>query len=217
VFLNSTRHPRYCLTWILLLLLINGCVGKTTRTQFYILDPVSSPSKRVRLPANIGVIGVGPVRIPKYLDRPQIVTRSGRNEIRVNELHQWAGPLKYDLARVLRENLSVLLEGHHTVPYPWKNTEGVSYQIKITFHRLDVENGTAILKADWSIAATRSPKAGKSYRSTIEAPVLGTSFAEKVSAINDGLNQFSLEVAQALTGQIAHETDFENADSKRFD
>lgn len=141
--------------------------------------------------------------IPKYLDRPQVVTRVGRNKIRINDLHQWAGPLKHDLVRVVQENLSRLFEGHDTVSYPWKNTEGVRYQIKISIQRLDVQDRSAILWADWSIRDVKSAASSRSFRSRIETRISGLSYTDRVSGINDCLNQFSYDLAEGIANYIS--------------
>jgi uncharacterized protein len=192
------------LQWLLISFLMAGCVGKSVRTAFYVLNPDANRSESIRLPDYAGVIGVGPVSIPKYLDRPQVVTRVGRNKIRINDLHQWAGPLKHELMRVVQENLSRLFEGHDTVSYPWKNTDRVRYQIKISFQRLDVQDQTAVLWADWSLRDLQSADSNKTLRSRIETGILGNSYNDKVSGINDCLNHFSYEIAKGVANYIAH-------------
>lgn len=193
---------RVCL---LIMFLLPGCAAEPARTSYYVLNPVVNPAAPIRLPEDTGAVGIGPVRIPKYLDRPQVVTRTDRNRILINDSHQWAGPLDEDVARVIRENVSVLLDGHHTVPYPWKNTEGVVYQIKITIERLDVEDQRAILAADWSIANLDSSGPGKRYRSRIETPVSGHDYPDKVSGINESLNRFSLDVATGFANFVTNQ------------
>ena len=61
------------------------------------------------------VVAVGPVAIPDYLDRPQILTRSGPSELQLAEFERWAGSLEKDVSRVLAENLSTLLEKDHVI------------------------------------------------------------------------------------------------------
>src|SRR5262245_19194049 len=39
-------------------------------------------------------IGVGPVIMPGYLDRTQIVTRSGPDRVKLASFHRWAEPLE---------------------------------------------------------------------------------------------------------------------------
>src|SRR5215475_4363631 len=64
---------RNLLTLGLLLLVLAGCAN-TPPTQFYILPTLASADSAA---ANRDLtIGVGPVTLPPYLDRPQIVTNA---------------------------------------------------------------------------------------------------------------------------------------------
>ena len=54
------------------------------------------------------LIGVGPIEIPSYLDRPQIITRMRLHELMLNEHALWAEPLDKALARVIALNLGAL-------------------------------------------------------------------------------------------------------------
>jgi hypothetical protein len=89
-----------------------GCLGGASApTRFYTLVPVAvppteaNPSAAERGPA----IGVGPVTLPGYLDRREIVTRRGRDEIELGEFDLWSEPLKDGATRVLGEDLAILL------------------------------------------------------------------------------------------------------------
>ena len=61
------------------------CLGlgacASTPSRFYILNTIPASETIPATAAERGpVIGVGSVTFPKYLDRPQIVTRAGRNQ-----------------------------------------------------------------------------------------------------------------------------------------
>jgi hypothetical protein len=89
-----------------------GCAS-TAPSKFYTLTPMKAadgPASSVTFEGG-SLLAVGPVRLPDYLDRPQIMTRSEGNEIRMHETDRWAGSLEGDVSRVLIENLSVLLAG----------------------------------------------------------------------------------------------------------
>lgn len=183
---------------ILVAAALAGCQGHSARSSFYVLNPIEASARPTSLPGKIGVIGIGPVEIAKYLDRPQVVTRHGRNEIRISDSHLWAAPLKYDLARLITQNLAILLEGSETVSYPWKNAERVRYEVKISIQRLDVEKSSAVLWADWSIREIRSRVNSPVFRVKIEVPLSGRAYSEKVFAINETLNRFSAEIARGF-------------------
>jgi uncharacterized protein len=60
-----------------------------------------------------------------YLDRPQIVTRAGKNELKLSEFDRWAGSLDSDVAPAIVDDVSSLLPAdlfsrHRCVPYAWK-------------------------------------------------------------------------------------------------
>ena len=59
---------------------------------------------------------VASVRLPQYLERPQIVTRSGDNRLQLAEFDQWGGNLYQDMTRVLAQNLARLDRGDHARP-----------------------------------------------------------------------------------------------------
>jgi uncharacterized lipoprotein YmbA len=63
-------------------------------------------------------IGIGPVTLPKYLDRPQIVTFTSPYALNVVEFDRWAEPLESTFVRVLAENLALLLPRAHVVVSP---------------------------------------------------------------------------------------------------
>lgn len=204
---NKQTRILLILHCIPILALISGCVGNHSKTSFYVLNSISGPSDSIHLPKNSGVIGIGPLRIPKYLDRPEIVTRYDRNGIRINEFHQWAGPLKDNVATVVKANLSLLLGTQNIVRYPWKRMAGVQFQIRINLQRLDVEDRLAVLSADWAIVDVESPSDTPSYRSNIEIPVSGDRYSDKVYAINKALSRFSLDLARSFAQYITNQTD----------
>ena len=96
------------LQFLALALSLSGCAGISPPTQFYTLaDPgaVSSPVAPASVRSN-AAIGVGPLRLPAMLDRPQIVTRKDDNRVDLAEFHRWAGELDGALQPDLRLDVS---------------------------------------------------------------------------------------------------------------
>jgi len=68
------------------LLVLSG-FAKTPPTRFYVL-PVLTGAETAALSSGVKpdlTIGVGPVTLPPYLDRPQIVTRASRAKLELGE------------------------------------------------------------------------------------------------------------------------------------
>src|SRR5512137_3062027 len=78
-----------------------GCATSPT-ARFYTLTPISPQEAKVSSGAAVSPvsISIAPVEIPDYLDRPQIVTRDGLNELRLAEFDRWAGSLSDNIAAV---------------------------------------------------------------------------------------------------------------------
>ena len=106
--------PNIGLTMLMALVFLAGCRSATTPLEFYTLSPLSSVSEADKT-AGFGdsiAVGVGPLHLPKIIDRPQIVTRIGPNKINVDEFHRWAGSVYEDFLRVVTMNLAALLQSN---------------------------------------------------------------------------------------------------------
>ncbi len=178
-------------------LLLAGCASSPA-TRFYVLAPLSTER-----PIDAGqeiAVGVGPVEMPDYLDRPQIVTRSGQNELNLAEFDRWGESLKDNTAQVLAENLAVLLPSKKISTYPWKRSAQVNYQITVKITRFDhTEGGETVLDARWSILNGEGRELLSRQTRYVESPS-GDSYPVTVAAMNRALAQFSREVANAING-----------------
>ena len=133
--------------------LMAGC-GSSPVTRYYVLAPISNSQSNVKPEGNKDdpAIGIGPIQFPKYLDRPQIVTRSSRNQIAIGDFDQWAEPLKNNFTNVITENLSVLIPKERIVIYPWSRSTAIGYQVLIEVTRFEGQlGGDSLLTARWSI------------------------------------------------------------------
>ncbi len=88
--------------------LLSACVFGTSQiSKFYTLTSESSPSISNSYKSFVGVMRV---QLPKYIDRPQIVTQNKNSpEIVISEYNRWIENPSVLTTRVLVENLSTLL------------------------------------------------------------------------------------------------------------
>jgi uncharacterized lipoprotein YmbA len=97
-------------------------------------------------------IGVGPVTLPPYLDRLQIVTRTSRAKLVLADFDQWAAPLQDTITRVLAEHLSLLIPTDRVVLQPWPRTIDPDYQVTVEVIQFDRAPGSqVVLAARWSL------------------------------------------------------------------
>src|SRR5918999_6548000 len=129
-----------------------GCASQPSR--FYLLSAL--PGTEMSTPVASGqpglTIGVGPVVLPRYLDRPQIATRTSAYELKLAEFERWAEPLDTNFTRVVAENLAALIPSARVTPFPWPRATPPDYQalVEVT-HFLSHMGGESLLIADWTL------------------------------------------------------------------
>jgi uncharacterized protein len=181
----------------LTLVFLAGC-GTTRPSKFYILSPIPA-GESVTATGNEPAIGLGPVVMPKYLDRPQIVQRAGDNQLLLAESHRWAEPLANNFTRVLAENLAATIPVDQVAVYPWSRTMRVDYQVSVDVLRFDADaDGNAVLSTDWKVQETESEKVITRKRSTFSEPALATDYAAIVAAQSRLLAAFAREITGVI-------------------
>ena len=173
-----------------------GCAGSKP-SRYYLL---SAPPPALRGKADQGVsVGIGPVEFPKYLDRPQIVTRGSENRLLLGEFDRWAEPLQENFARVLAENLGVLLSTDNVAQYPWKRSTQIDYQIIVLVDRFDaVMGGDAVLHARWSVRDGDGQTSVPHRASRIAEPAASSEYEAIVQAESRAIEELSRQIAGAI-------------------
>jgi uncharacterized protein len=184
------------------LLALGACAS--TPSRFYILNPLSTSEVIPAEAAAQGpVIAVGPVTVPKYLDRPQIVTRASRNQLTLGEFDRWAEPLPDNIARVLGENLARLVPTDHILLQTWPRPATLDYQV--TVEVLDFEGGLggeSALLALWSLLdGAERPLITR--RASLQSPVGGRDYEALVQAMNQMIDALSRDIAGAIQRQAS--------------
>lgn len=204
--MNSFSIQYKILLLCIFLLFLTGCLGAkgpVQPTKFYVLNSLYSLENTEQTVAKMPdiTIGVGPVELPKYINRPHIVTRAVENEIQIEEFERWAEPIDSNFFRVLADNLSILLQTDNIVSFPAKRSTKVDYQVAVTVTRFDgVVGKNVLLRARWSIFSENGEKKLISKHSVYKKPVNGEKLTDLVSAQSLALANFSYDVAQAIAG-----------------
>jgi uncharacterized protein len=172
-----------------------GCAS-TQQSHFYTLSPAVNSSVAAAA-ANYSV-SVGPVTVPAAVDRPQIVVRVGPNQVDIDEFNRWASPLQSDIARVVAENLALMLGTPEVTVFPQTTAAGSSYRVVISVLRFDsVPGGAATLDAVWTVRQAKVDQS-RTGRTTLSVPTQGCGYAPLVAAHSIALERLSGDVAQAV-------------------
>jgi hypothetical protein len=170
--------------------------------RFYVVTPIAGqePVARAQGP---GVV-VAAVRLPQYLERPQLVTRSGDNRLQLEEYHQWGGNLTKDLTRVMSENLSLLLGSEVVVTAPHTLRVRPDFRLELEVLRFERASDARVhLTAKWWLhrGGDGSLLAGATTTLASE-PLTDPASAElTVAAMSGVYGELSRAIAQAIARQ----------------
>jgi len=147
---------------LVLVSVLGGCIGmsKSPAPRFYALQAIdkSQADKTFDVPSTV-IIGIGPVKVPEYLNRPQIVTEDDDNLLTFAEFDRWGEPLDLALPRLISDNLSVLFPAATIATSPWNLSIPVRYQVIIDVVRLESRlDKNLSLTVQWSVIDLDSRK-----------------------------------------------------------
>jgi len=187
-------------TFLYVAFLLAAC-SSTPATQFYKLNSLPSGQQEnpAALPGMDIAIGVGPVELPEFLDRPQIVTRKSQNQLEISEFHRWAASLPRDFSRVVAKNISTLLPTDRVAVYPWEDTFSPTYQVKLDVEQFDGQlGGQVFLRVIWSVLGQEGANELVVRKTLIEEPVLTNDYDGLVAAQSNALATLSREIVEEI-------------------
>jgi uncharacterized lipoprotein YmbA len=193
---------------VCLALILSGCLSiKNSPTpRFYVLsaEDENQVSKKVNIISEV-FIGVGPVKIPEYLERPQMVTQGKEKILKFAQFDRWGESLDLGLTRLIRENLTVMLPGAKFALYPWNITIPIKYQVVVEIVQLDSELDKDLLfVAQWLIIDTQNFKTMMMKRSEFRQPIIPQNYSGLAKTLSTVCRLLSSEIAEALATIETH-------------
>lgn len=184
---------------IALLFLISACSigGKSDPSHFYVLDPIVERVTNGNLKDLIMV--VGPITIPGYIDRPQIVTKTKSSELQLAEFDRWAEPMSDMMIRTLAENMKALTGSNSIYTYPFSSQIDSAYQLRAYIIKFENnQDGNARLVVHWQLRDYNESSKFKNFHSEFKSNAIDTSYSSRIAALNDTLAQFAKEVTKHI-------------------
>ncbi len=199
------RLPQLAILFFAMGLIAVGCSpfgpGTQRETKFYVLSSLQSeevPTQPLGNLSNIA-IGVGPIRLPMYLDRSDIVTRGSLNKVEIADFSQWAGPLPENFSRVLAENLSVLLSTDKIAIFPFTRQLKIDFSVGVYVTRFDGMPGDkAYLRARWGILGNKRKESFFEKHTITSHPTENDTIEALIAAKSQTVSDLSREIARAM-------------------
>jgi len=175
-------------------LLIGAC-GSSPTVRYFGLETIEADHQRNAVATQ--VLEIGPIRVPDYLKRSQMVRRGQGSELIVDDFNRWAGSLDDAIHRTIASNVDGLLGNLVVVAFPSGMSRDIDYRV---FGRIDKfepdGTGSAVLDIQWGVrdadgnilAVARRVR----YASTVDRPNDPAAMAQ---AMSDTIEQLSRDIA----------------------
>jgi len=190
--MNSTNK---LITTLILTLLSSACSlgGNTKPPQFFVLD--TAIEQAISDDTGTLEIGIGPISIPGYINRPQIVTKTNSAEVQLDEFARWAEPVDAMFTRTLAQNIKALTNSQSIYAHPWPKLINLDYRISAKVIKFENNiQGDALLIVHWGIVDESDTTDYKVIHSEFTAKSISTNYSARVAALNDTLAQFAEEI-----------------------
>jgi uncharacterized lipoprotein YmbA len=173
------------------------------KSNFYLLtpaaDPPSTQTAAVQSSAGGFTLGLGPVKLPPYLDRPEVVTRSAPNRLDLSKTDRWGESLQNNFTSVLTRDLSAQLGTQQIVAFPWYSTTHLDLQVQVEVYRFETDaQGSAQLSAKWTIRDGLGKNILYSAESNLTQPSKPGDAADAAAALSRTVNDMSREIANMV-------------------
>jgi len=183
----------------LLALVLSACLGGGAKPSFYALSSASdSTSAPLAAKPELG-LAVGPIEFPRYLDRPELVTRDGANQLVVADAHLWGGSLRNEILRVVADDLGRLLGTSRVVTYPTEPRFKADYRVLLDIREFErTAGGDVVLRVRWTIATAPGGAAVIVAESGIAQTVASSSWDDIVAAQSAALAALTRQLAERI-------------------
>lgn len=179
--------------------LLHGCVTiePSPPTAFYLLG---APSTQPLPETGPGPgIGIGPLKLPEHLRRPQIVSRSGGHGALVADFHHWAGDLEQNMLDVLIQQLGARSGIRRVSRYPWPSHASPDYQIRLDILRFDgALGGEVVLSGGWSLLDSTGRRELGNERFILRKNARGADHQSYVATLNALLLRLGEQIGDAI-------------------
>ena len=174
---------------------LTGCAS-TPKSNFYTLSS-GAALERSETKTQYS-IAIGPLTVPDIIDRPQIVTRSGPNQVQIAEFERWASPVRSEISRAIADNVMQQLDGAYVYMYTQYVSSNPDYQVLVEVQRFDSKLGDAVsVEALWAVRPAQGG-AVKNGHSVVREATKGDGYDALVSAYGRALTAVSRDIAEAI-------------------
>ena len=187
------------------ILALYGCmsVPNTPPPRFYMLSSIAANEGVSTFEVPKGtIIEVGPVKIPDYQNRPQIVTQDKDKMLVFAQFDRWGESLDAGLARALAGDLTLMLPGALVGMFPSNYAMPVNYQVAIDVAQLESElDKDLVFAVQWSVIDPKKNTMLFTRRSEFRQPIEPHSYPGLAKTLRAVCATLSSQIAEGLSAK----------------
>lgn len=187
---------------VMMVPIVLGACASSSPARFYTLHALVPAQEQGTLDFGDQWVGIGPVRIPDYMDRPQLVTRGDGHRIEIHEFDRWADGIVDRVLLVMMENVVRLSDSKRVAPYPWPSA--FRPDRRVVGEILAFESGPTgevVLRVRWLMHDTGNSREGEVRVSEYKESASPGDFDGIVAAMSRALERWSRDVADELAAE----------------
>lgn len=193
----------YYVMFALGFLAFSGCIsaGNSPNSRFYMLKHADTdkPTQKFEIPAGIITV-IGPVSVPQYLDRPQMVTQDDRGMMHFAQFDRWGESLDVEIAGLVINDLHLLLPNGTFETFPSNFAIPLNYQVIVGVQQLQINlKKDLMLVAQWSIIEADTRKMLFTKRSEVVVQVVPHNYSGLADALSKAVDSLTVEIAENLS------------------
>jgi uncharacterized protein len=171
-------------------------------SKFYLLTPTADTAAHSSASAQTTTgdftLGLGPIKLPPYLDRPEIVTRMAPNRLELSKEDRWGESIQNGFTSAMERDLAAQA-GAAVIVFPWYNTVHIDMQVQIDVYRFETDGqGTATLSAKWTILDSTGKNILYTVESNLTQPSKPGDETEAAAALSRTIGDLSGQIANML-------------------
>lgn len=170
-------------------------------SKFYLLTPTAdtaAPAQAAAATSGNFTLGLGPIKLPPYLDRPEVVTRAAPNRLELSKEDRWGESIQNGFTSAIERDLAAQA-GATLIVFPWYNTVHIDMQVQIDVYRFETDaNGTATLSAKWTILDSTGKNILYTVESNLTQPSKPGDMTEAAAALSRTIGDLSGQIANML-------------------
>ncbi len=146
------------------------------------------------------IVGIGPVEIPEYQNRPQMVTRDNHGMLTFAQFERWGEPLDSGVERLILENLMMIFPQTEFQVFPCNFSIPLDYQVIVNVVQLESQLDKEMLfTAQWTIIDSKTKEMLLTKRFQIRQVINPHTYSGLAGALSRACRLLSVEIAENLS------------------